>query len=298
MSRLHDNIRYMKGVGEKRAAALEKLGITTLRDALAFFPRAYEDRRKFFTIAEAPLDTPVCVKAMVAAAPTASFVRRGMELLKLRAVDETGALDITYFNQNYLKNTLQPGVTYVFYGRVNEAGRRRTMTNPAFEREDAQGLVTGRILPLYHLTAGVNQKFVMGVIRQALDACGGDVPDILPPALREKYSLAQARFAYENIHFPRDDLALDQARQRMVFEELYVLAGALELLRSHRKEAPGIPFASLSLEEFWKALPFSPTNAQRRAAEEAAREGYIQPEDVRRLIAFRDNPSDESWRTL
>lgn len=269
MNHLNDDIRYMKGIGEKRAKALERLGIRTYRDMLSYFPRAYEDRRQSCTIAEAPLDLPVCVRAMVSGPPVASFVRRGMELLKLRAVDETGTLDITYFNQNYLKSALRPGVTYIFYGRVSGSGRRRAMTNPVFEAEDDQGVITGRILPIYRLTAGISQKLLLESARQALEACADEAPDILPAPLREKYRLAQARFSYENIHFPRNEQALDQARQRLVFEELYVLAGALELLRSRRKASAGPPMSALPMEEFWKALPFSPTNAQRRAVGEA-----------------------------
>ena len=221
-----------------------------------------------YTIADAPLDTPVCVRAMAAGQPSTVRVRRGMTLTKLRAVDETGALEITYFNQEWLKNQLIPGETYIFYGRLSETGRRRTMTNPAFESEDAQGTVTGRIMPIYRLTAGISQKLILQCVQNALDSCE-DVPDILPDAIREKYHLAQARFAYENIHFPRDDMSLDQARQRLVFEELYVLAGALEQLRSRRKESGGIALPPLSMDAFWKELPFRPTDAQVRAVDEA-----------------------------
>lgn len=268
MDHLNDSIQYMKGVGEKRAQAFGKLGIHTYRDLLACFPRAYEDRRIFHTIADAPLDTPVCVKAMVASEPSAVRARRGLTIMKLRAVDETGVLDITYFNQNWLKDQLLPGGSYIFYGRVGENGRRRTMTNPSFERESDQGTVTGRILPIYRLTAGLNQKLIMQCVRNALDICE-ELPDYLPETVREKYGLARARFSYENIHFPRDEVSLDQARERLVFEELYVLAGALELMRSRHRESGGIVYPDQSTDRFWLALPFSPTNAQRRAVEEA-----------------------------
>ncbi len=269
MSSMNDNIQYLKGVGEKRAQALARLGIRTLRDMISYFPRTYEDRRIIYSIAEAPADMPVCVRAMVASTPTTAFVRRGMELLKFRAVDDSGSLDITFFNQNYLKSGFQTGCTFIFYGKVTVTGQRRTMTNPAFESETNQGTITGRILPIYRLTSGVSQKLLLGTVRQALDACSGEVPDILPPSIREKYRLAQAAFSYENIHFPRDEQALDQARQRLVFEELYILAGALELLRSRRKESPGLALERLPMDAFWDGLPFAPTGAQRRAVEEA-----------------------------
>ena len=269
MNRLNDDIRYIKGVGEQRAKSLAKLGIHTLRDAISCFPRAYEDRRMLYTIEEAPLDIPICVKAIVAAPPAATFVRRGMELMKVRIVDETGSVDVTYFNQNYLKNQLVTGESYIFYGRISANGRRRTMTNPLFEREDRQGTVTGRILPLYRLTSGVSQKFLQQVIRQALDVCGHDVPDILPPEISRRHNLAQAYFSYENIHFPRDEKALDLARNRLVFEELFVLAAALGQMRGHRSGRTGISLKPMSMEPFWSALPFSPTGAQRKAVDEA-----------------------------
>ena len=269
MNKLTDDIRYIKGVGEQRAKALEKLGIRTLRDVISNFPRAYEDRRQLFSIEDAPLDIPVCIKAMIASPPAGTFVRRGMELLKARAVDESGSVDITWFNQNYLKNQLHPGETYVFYGRVSGSGRRRTMTNPLFESAAHQGAVTGRILPVYRLTHGISQKLMHQTVRQALDACAGEVQEILPDALCRKYQLARAPFAYENIHFPRDEQALDQARQRLVFEELYVLAAALGQMRSRRTNREGIRFSPVPMESFWSALTFSPTGAQKRAVEEA-----------------------------
>lgn len=266
---MSDDIRKLAGIGETRAKAFEKLGVRTAGDLLGFFPRAYEDRRHFYTIDEAPLETPVCVKAMAAAPATATFVRRGMELVRLRAVDETGRLDITFFNQTYLKNSFEPGQTYIFYGRVSATGRRRTMTNPVFEREDRQGAVTGRILPIYRLRAGLTQKIVSGAVGQALTDCGGQVPDVLPPAVRDRLRLAQARYAYENIHFPRDDQALEQARRRLVFEELFVLAAALGVIRKKRTAADGRRIVPLPMEDFWSALPYRPTGAQVRAVNEA-----------------------------
>ncbi|MCD8116415.1 MAG: ATP-dependent DNA helicase RecG [Oscillospiraceae bacterium] len=270
MAGLNDNIRYLKGVGETRAKAMEKLGIHTLRDLLSYFPRAYEDRRTICAIKDAPLDIPVCVRAMAAAPPVASYVRKGMELLKLRAVDDSGSLEITWFNQAYLRSQLETGATYIFYGRVTEQGRRRAMANPVFEREDRQGVVTGRILPIYRLTAGVPQKLMISAMEQALAGCGSRMPDILPPELCRRLKLAQAPYAYENIHFPRDEQALDKARERLVFEELYVLGAALAMLREKRTGEPGRAMQALPMDEFWAALPFAPTEAQRRAVREAA----------------------------
>ena len=118
MASLDTNIQYISGVGPARAKAMEKLGIMTLRDLVSYFPRAYDDRSVFKKISELTPGESVCVRAVVAAKPTLSRVRRGLELIKLRAVDEKGTLNITFFNQTYVRDMLVPGAGYVFYGRV------------------------------------------------------------------------------------------------------------------------------------------------------------------------------------
>ena len=262
-------VRYLKGVGEARAKALEKLGIRTLGDLVNDFPRAYEDRTQFAPIMAAPLDEPVCIRALVANTPTLSRVRRGMELVKLRAVDESGSVDITYFNQSWVRNQLRQGETYIFYGKLSGTFTHRSMTNPEWEPELREGVRTGRILPKYALCQGVSNKQLMAYVRAALDAVGDDVPDALPPEVRAEYQLAQARYAYENIHFPADFGALELARRRLIFEELFVLACAMDRLRSARVALDGVVIPPADVERFYASLAFSPTNAQRRAVGEA-----------------------------
>ena len=140
---LTTDIRYVKGIGEQRAKGLEKLGIRTLKDLISYFPRAYDDRRTYRKIRELEEGESVCVEAMVASAPTLSRIRKGLELVKLRAVDETGALEVTFFNQPYRKDSLRAGETYTFFGKAECQGRRRSMANPVVEQEGAR-LLTGK----------------------------------------------------------------------------------------------------------------------------------------------------------
>ncbi len=272
MSILDENIQYIRGVGEKKAKLLEKLGIHTLRELVSYFPRAYEDRRVIYSISDAPIDIPVCVRAMVAATPLGTRVRGGRDVLRLRAVDDGGSLDIRYFNQSYLKNALKPGLYYIFYGRVTLLHGRRCMTNPEFEAADNAGLVSGRILPIYRLTSGIGRKALVSIMQNALELCGDELPNALPEPVRERLQLAQSRFCYHNIHFPEGDGELQLARQRLVFEELFVLAAALGRMRGRRAGREGLRFARSDLQPFWASLPFAPTNAQRRAVEEAIRD--------------------------
>ena len=269
MADLNTDVRYIKGIGEKKAQAFNKLGVFSLYDLISYFPRKYEDRSQYKPIALVMDGEQVCIRAIVADMPRLVRVRRGMELVKFRAVDESGSVDITYFNQNYVKDNISRGDCIVFFGKVEVNGSRRSMVNPVYEREGAEKGVTGRIVPVYRLCAGLNQRTVMQSVRQGLNLCGDELPDILPEEVRESCRLVQARYAFENIHFPADFEALELARRRLIFEELFVLACALGRMRGQRVNEGGIILPCSDLEEFWRSLPFSPTNAQRRAAAQA-----------------------------
>ena len=264
MATLNTDIRYIKGVGEARAKSLAKLGITDLRSLLSYFPRAYDDRRAYKKIADLIPGENACVCAVIAGEPKLSRIRKGLDLIKLRAVDETGALELTYFNQSYLKNTFHTGDAYVFFGRAEGTPSRPQMTNPLFERECAHQ-ITGR-------TAGVSQSMLYKAVEQGLAACVDELPDILPEDVRLVYQLCHTRFAYENIHFPTDDEALSAARRRLAFEELFLLALGLKLLRERRTFVAGKQCKKVDLSPFFSSLPFSLTGAQRRAIGDIARD--------------------------
>ena len=262
-------LRYVKGVGEARARAFGRLGVHDLAGLVSFFPRAYEDRTRLVRIAELADGDLVCVEAVVGTEPQLSRIRRGLDLLRFRAVDETGAMQLTFFNQAYLKDQFRKGESYVFYGRAQVKGRFVSMTNPVFDRLADFGRVTGRIVPVYRLTSGLSQNTVHSAVRQALDLSQGRLPDGLPDCVADEYKLCTARYAYENVHFPADMQALSLARRRLVFEELFVLACALGLLRGGREGAQGRVLRGAGLGTFTGSLPFSPTGAQLRAMREA-----------------------------
>ena len=257
------------GVGPARAAKLEKLGLTRVRDLMTYFPRDYEDRRKIWSIRSAPLGVKVCVQAMAAEHPRLSRIRKGMELVKVKAVDHAGALHITFFNQSYVERAIKAGEEYVFWGIVEEQGSRRTMVNPIFERADRQA-VTGCILPIYPLTAGISNHLLCSLTRPAVEACAAQMPESLPRGVRLDHELAQTEFSFRNIHFPDSPESLDLARRRLTFEELFYLSAGLSMLKHRRGDAAGRVVPSRPLEEFLALLPFPPTQAQRRVMEEVA----------------------------
>ena len=268
MAELQTDVRYIKGIGEARAKALAKLGITTLQDLIGYFPRRYEDRTMTRAIRELEIGETVCVRAMIAQDPTASRISGGRTVVKVRAVDDSGALDLTFFNQEYRKSSLHRGETYIFCGKVEGNLLTRRMTNPIVESEGRQ-VLTGHIVPIYPLTAGVSQYLLYKAVGQGLNECRHLLADCLPDAVRQEHSLCHSGYAYENIHFPADAEALRLARRRLVFEELFLLSCGLQMLRSRRVDVAGPACENADMEEFYAALPFPLTNAQRRAIAEA-----------------------------
>ena len=267
--RLADRLDTLPGIGPARARGLEKLGLVTVEDLLRCYPRSYEDRRKFSTVAAAPVDIPVCLELLVAEPPRLSRIRKGLELVKARLVDDTGSLTATFFNQTYMKDALRPGETYIVYGKVEGPPGRRQMTNPVCERSDRVRF-TGCILPVYALTHGISNNLLAGLARRCVDECAGQMEEVLPGPLRREHALAAAEFACRNIHFPRDEEALELARRRLIFEELFYLTCGMTLLRTRRDEAAGVPFTIPPVEEFLALLPFPLTGAQRRVMDEIA----------------------------
>lgn len=264
---LNTDVRYIKGIGEQRAQALRKLGITTLRELISYFPRAYDDRRTFRRIRDLQSGETACVEAMVAAEPVVSRIRKGLELVKVRVVDETGTLFLTFFNQAYICNTLRRGESFTFFGKVEGAGMKKAMTNPLVEREGRRE-VTGRIVPIYPLTAGISQTLLIRAVQQGLAACRDLLPDPLPDEVRREHQLCSIGYAYEQIHFPDGEEELAVARRRLVFEELFLLSIGLKKLRHRREKLHCAPWLNTGLEKFAAALPFQLTGAQRRAIDE------------------------------
>lgn len=268
MPSLFDSVRYLKGVGEARAKQLHNLGIDTLYDLIAYFPRAYEDRSRMVSIASLEPDTPACFEAMVISHPRLSRIRKGLDLVKVRVADETATLNLVFFNQSYMKENLIYGETYVFYGTLSGDYLGYQMTNPVVEKPAEPGVSTRRIMPVYSLTAGVSNKLIARSVLQALDACRGTLPEVLPESERRRYGLCDVQAAYDAIHNPPDYEMLELARRRLIFEEFYIFSIGLAILRRRNTEHTRTPMLDLRLDEFYGALPFALTGAQKQAIDE------------------------------
>lgn len=259
-------VTALAGIGPQRAKQLEKLNIHTLYDLLAYFPRAYEDRTVFLPIGALEQGTPACFTAMVVSEPRTAHVRKGMDITRVQVADETGKLTLTFFNQSYVKDSLRYGESYRFHGTLSDSYAGQ-IANPAFEPADRAGVVTGRILPIYALTAGISNSLLIKCVQNALAACAGALPEILPDSVLHQYNLCPTRMAYETIHRPASWELLAEARRRLVFEEFFIFSAGLAVMRK-RSRLAAQPYACTQMNVFYAALPFSLTSAQQQAIDD------------------------------
>ena len=261
-------LKYVKGVGENRARLFAKLGLFTLGDLLHYFPRDYEDRSVYKPISEAADGESITVRIRFVSDIAESRPRRNLSLLKAQVTDGVSLMNVTWFNQSYIKQSIDISREYVFFGTVKRIGSRVEIHNPVFEELEHSGNLTGRIVPVYSLTRGITQNMLRKILRNALDAVSDKLVDILPSGFRSQYRLAETAFAFEQIHFPTSMENMEMARRRLVFEELLLLQLGLFSIKGSNNNQNGIRFSPVDMEPFLKALPFRLTSAQERVLAE------------------------------
>lgn len=262
---LQTDIRYLKGVGESRAALYQKLGIETVEDLLYHIPRRYIDLTRPTPLAAAVPGQKCAVRALLAAKGREQRIRRGLSLFKLTAVDGPVTLHITFFNAKYTVEALREGEEYIFYGSVTGGFYSRQMDSPqVFRPEEA-----GTLLPVYSLTQGLSNKMVSRQVTEALNRVE-QLPDPLEGSgLPQQYGLLSYSQALLAVHFPPDWQAIETGRNRMVFDELLCLSLCFARMRDGRHRLHVPPMRMQPLTEYYRALPYELTGAQQRAIAEA-----------------------------
>ncbi len=266
-------LRYLKGVGEKRAGLFAKLGVFTVGDILRYFPRAYEDRREIAHITDLTPGMSVCVRGTVVTDVRQARISGGRQIVRFRISDESGQAEVMFFNQGWVKDRIRRGGEYIFYGEFREMKNSRmlSLVNPVYEAfsVDKTGTNTQRIMPVYRLTSGIGQNYIRGIVETALRLCEGNLEDVLSESIRERYVLQNAELCYKNIHFPGNGDLLADARRRFVFEELLVLSLGLRRMRG-RRNAVGYAIPEMDMSGFEQVLSFKLTGAQQRAIRDVA----------------------------
>lgn len=265
MSEMDKTVSALPGVGEKRASQLAKLNIFTVGDLLYHFPRAYQNRGKTYTLAEAAMTGQVCSVVMtVATNVSAVRLSGGRTLMRFQAFDRVGKCVVSFFNQNYLKDTFYQGATFRFYGKVERKGRSYAMTSPSYEPYAEEARLPD-FYPIYPLTAGLSQKTLQNILGVLLTRLSRDiVSDPIPESIRQKYNLMEFSRALCAIHMPQDYDELNEARNRFAFEELFLYSLGMGMLGKQRRVASDLHFDKTDLSDFFAQIPFSLTDAQKK----------------------------------
>ena len=265
-------ITAISGVGKVKAEAYAKMGVTNIGELLMHYPRGYEDRADIKTLEEASTYAgKSALLLMIASEPRVHNIRRGMSLLKFRASDESGSAEITFFNQNYLKNTFILGSEFRFYGAVEKKGKKYFLSSPDYEeyREDRQML---SLMPVYSLTEGISRKQIMKDVKTAVEGTvtEGAVIDILPEPLRADNRLCTLSYALKNIHFPDSYVALAAAKKRLIYDEFLTFALGVSLSGRKNKERSASPCRDTDIAPLLENFKYELTGAQKRVCAEIA----------------------------
>ncbi|MCM8780997.1 MAG: ATP-dependent DNA helicase RecG [Candidatus Omnitrophica bacterium] len=294
---LYTSVQYLKGIGPKKAKALQKVGIRTIEDLLYYFPRRYEDRTNLLPIASLKEHQTYTIKAKVLVkSQRQSLKRRGFNILEVVVGDDTGKIFCVWFNQPYLKDYFKIGQTLILYGKIERYAGRLQMNSPEFEiiSEESdtkpqtgsqESLHTGRLVSVYTLPEGITQRSFRQIIKNTLDTYLSQLNDFLPYDIRAKNNLFNLAKSLINIHFPQSLEFQKEAYRRLSFEEFFIFQLPLALRKLRKKDRPGIAhqIEGELVEDFIANLPFQLTQAQKRVFGEI-KSDMARPQPMQRLL--------------
>lgn len=269
-------LRYLKGIGPKRAQALAKLGIYSKRDLRYFFPRRYEDRTKFCSIAEARIGETLSLSGEILDVRVRPIKR--MRIIQVTLGDDSGIIYAVWFNQFYLKSQFSVGQKLIVYGKIDFYQNRLQISSPEFEIIDPESSPEedsahfGRITPIYPLTEGLYQRSLRSTmyhfITQSPDA---ETQEFIPDEFKLRHQFMDLPEAVREMHFPSDETRLEKARQRIVFDEFlvfqYLLLKKMEKYKSRYQSCP-LEDKEDWMKQYISMLPFELTPGQTRSMED------------------------------
>ncbi len=271
----YSDISELKGVGKTRTEQLNKLGINTVRDLLFHFPRYYENRGDVKALSSAPLDTSVSLVLTVASEVKSVMIKRGFTVSKFRAFDETGALEVVFFNSSFVKDVFHTGAAFRFYGRLSYSKKTLQLINPKYESY-IDGIPLADFVPVYSLTEGISSKFIDKLIDTAIKDTVMLLDDPLPESVRIENNLPTLSYAIKNVHFPDSQETLKKALERLAFDEIFYFGIGISRL-SHRKTAQvGARFSQCDLSPLLQLLPYELTNSQKSAVNDIYKDTVLQ----------------------
>lgn len=264
----------LKGLGEKGAVRLKKLGIESIQQLLYYFPRAYDDRTNIKKIGDLLGEEYVVIKAKILSVdmpPT----RSGLKMIRARVTDGTGILEVVWFQMPYLKKTLRLGEEYIFIGHVKR-GYTFQMTSPEFKIYKNQKQEAGEILPIYSTIKEMPQNTLRKLLKEALIRYAKEFAENIPGEIMEKYGIMGRQEALKEIHFPSSPKRLEAAKRRFGIEELLILEMGILQKRFEtdmkNRELYTLENKKEIVKRYLGSLHFDLTRAQKRVITDIYRE--------------------------
>lgn len=278
------NIQFVKGVGPKRAERLNRLNIYTVEDLLRYYPKDYEDRTKLSLLGESALGENISLEVEIVGRGQILRPRKNMSILKVPFKDESGNGYLTFFNQEYLKNSFAQGTIIRVNGKLKKIGMEYQISNPIIEKKDLNDKI-GRIIPIYSLTKGLTNNDLLKLMKIVVNENLGLIDENIPLYLKEKYKLTDIKKAIKTIHFPENEELLLRSQNRLKFEELLILQLGLFMMKNiNKNDEEGISFSEFKeIDIIIDSLPFKLTNAQAKVIKEIEKD-MNSPKQMNRLI--------------
>ncbi len=265
--RLDDHLESIKGIGEKTAAHFNKLGLFSVGSLLTYYPRRYDDFREptdISALKEGETGVICACVSFVAQPKAASRIK----IVTCKASDPSGEIELVWFNMPFVKYELKPGYHYVFRGKVTKKGRSLTMEQAKIYKREDYARLKGTLQPVYPLTSGLTNNAVVKAMKQSLDLAE-DIPEYIPSSIRKQYDLMKKKYALTEMHFPKSEETMLDARRSLCFEEFFIFGLFIRQMAVGRERAEshaGIRDTG-ACEKILKSLPYSLTEDQMKAVE-------------------------------
>ena len=318
---LQGSLQFLKGVGPRRAADLQRAGIATVEDLLYRFPTRYEDRGHFQTIASLKPGVVASIAAEVLSCGIRPTRRPRFKIFEMLLRDPTGSLRAVWFNQPFLKDVFHPHQRVILFGKLELTSHGLQMQGPQYEiveglegrgegleggveglertvegvdgSGDAKTVHTGRIVPIYEKTGQLTAKMQRTLVYQALQAMPAQLPDPLPDAVRRRQQLIDRRDALEQVHFPDAGASVVElnafrspAHRRLIFEEFFLFQLGIVLRRRRadtERKGRAVVVTDDTREAVRQILPFKLTGDQKTVIREIVTD-MQRPQPMNRLL--------------
>lgn len=264
-------IAKIKEISFSSEKKLQKLGISTLRDFLFYFPHRYENFSKVIPISQLKIGQKACVEAEIKFIENIRTFKKKFVITQALVSDNSGTLKVVWFNQPFLTKTLKEGDKVYLAGKLSYTKEGAFFQNPIYEKISPKKKVflhTKRIVPIYSEARGITSRWIRFIIYPLLQRFVKEVPEILPDYLIKDLSLMPIQEALLETHFPSSLAKVRKARYRLAFQELFLLELFIlkQKYQKYLQKAPKIEPKIETIKRFVESLPFSLTNDQKKAA--------------------------------